>query len=170
MTQRTLTTGFRREIEREATAELALIFLEVTHPALAEVIRVVNDPKDFVYRGVTYSKGYFELQLLTDNERPPEGRLSVQNVDQRIGNTLRTLVDPARLRIDVVAGSQFNLGVDPRTEITPVYTEYVADYLYLIDVECDAMMLNGRIVSWDYTQELWPGVRATQDRLPGLFR
>jgi len=170
MTQRTLTTGFRREVEREATAELALIFLEVTHPALSEVLRFVNDPKDFVYRGFTYRKSYFELQILTDNERPPEGRLNVQNVDQEMGNTLRGLTDPARLRIDVVAGSQFNLGVDPRTEITPVYPEYVADYLYLIDVEGDAMMFNGRIVSWDYTQELWPGIRATQDRLPGLFR
>jgi hypothetical protein len=170
MTQRTLTTGFRREVEREATAEIALIFLEITHPALAETLRVVNDSKDFVFRGFTYSKASFELQLLTDNERPPEGRLSVQNVDQRIGNSLRLMREPARIRLDVVAGSQFNLAVDPRTEITPVYTEYTADYLYLIDVEVDAMMAQGRIVSWDYTQELWPGVRATQDRLPGLFR
>lgn len=170
MTQRTLTTGFRREVEREATAEFPLIFLEITHPALAETIRVVNDPKDFVYRGLSYSKAFFEVQLLTDNERPPEARLSVQNVDQRIGNTLRFMKGPARLRMDVVAASQFNLSVDPRTEITPVYPEYVADYLYLIDVEGDAMMLNGRITSWDYTQELWPGVRATQDRTPGLFR
>lgn len=170
MTERTLTTGFRREAEKETSAELLLIFLEVTHPALSEPIRVVNDPKDFIYRGFLYSKSSFELQLLTDNERPPVGRLAVPNVDQRMGNTLRTMTDPARLRMDVLSGSQFNLTVDPRTANSPAYAEYIADYLYLIDVECDAMMFNARIASWDYTQELWPGVRATQDRLPGLFR
>lgn len=168
--QRRISSGFRREIERTESGEIALIFLAISHPELEEIIRVVSDPKDFVWGGETFQGFQFEIDLLTDNDRFPEARLTIQNVDQRIGEALRKVTAPARLRIDVLAGSQFDLTVSPRAEIGTAQPEYTADALYLVDVEVDVMQITGRITSWNYSQELWPGIRATQDRCPGLFR
>lgn len=47
---------------------------------------------------------------------------------------------------------------------------YQARYLYLTEVNGDPLSLSGRIRSWDYSQEPYPGVFATQDRCPALFR
>ncbi len=47
---------------------------------------------------------------------------------------------------------------------------YQARYLYLTEVNGSPLSLSGRIRSWDYSQEPYPGVFATQDRCPALFR
>lgn len=168
--RRSVSPEFRREIEKQQSADFALIFLTISHPELEEVIRVVSDPKDFVWGGKTFQGFQFEISLLSDTDKFPEARLTMQNVDQRVGESLRRVRAPARIRIDVISASQFDLTVSPRTEIGTADVEYTADSLYLVEVEVDVMEISGRLMSWNYSQELWPGVRATQDRCPGLYR
>lgn len=47
---------------------------------------------------------------------------------------------------------------------------YVADKLFLINITGDILTLGADIVGWNYLQRVWPGIRATQERFPGLFR
>ncbi len=160
-----------RELNRQESAELLLVFMTITHPTLTDVIRVVSDPRDFMLDGNQHIGFRFDIRLLTDNEAAPFAQLTIQNVDKRIPIALLEVNQPARVHIQVIAGSECNLEEAPCTELgknTP--RVYNAPMLYLTEVEGDAMQITGRIVSWDYTQELWPGMMATKDRFPGLFR
>ena len=137
---------------------------------LTTPIRVVNDPKDHTYGGETYTGFMFDIEILSDTDQPPRAQVSVQNVDRQIGEALRQTTDPIRCTITICPGSEFDQTVDPRTEIGTAAVVYQATDLYLVDVEVDAMYVRGVLMLWDYSQEQWPSVMATQDRMPGLFR
>lgn len=168
---RILSASLRREIERQETDEALIAFLTITHPDLDAAIRVCSDGVDYVWGGETFIGFPFDAQLLTDGDQPPVAQLAVQNVDRRIGNSLRSLTGPARLRLDIVAASWFDRSAAPRLPIAAEPSaEYTADKLFLANVKCDDLQITADIVSWNYLQDIWPGLRATQNRLPGLFR
>lgn len=168
--QRAISGSLRREIDKQESPETILAFLTITHPNLNDAIRVVCDPEDFILNGETYTGFLFEWGILSDSERPAEARLRVQNVDRIIGNTMRTLVGPPRVKIELIAASEFNLNVSPRTHTGTPSVEYLADKLYLVDVEADALQVSGRLTTLNYTQQMWPAPVATQVRCPGLFK
>jgi len=159
-------------MDREASAEFYLVFLRLYHDAIAEDIRVVSDPKDFILDGETFTGFVFLIELLTDTENMPTAQLAVQNADRRIGEAVLSARGAPRIDIDVIAGSEFDLTADPRTELSAGNSArvYSAKGLYLTEVEADALEVRGRLRSWDYTQETWPATRVTADRFPGLFR
>lgn len=168
---RAIPLSLRRELERQETGEAALGFLEISHSSLAETIRVVSDGVDYVWRGETWIGFPYDMRMLTDTDEPPRAQLAVQDVDPRIGTSLRGLRGPARLKLDFVAASWFDQTVSPRVAIDDEPEPFLTmDKLFLINVEGDGLQLSGDIVSWDYLQEIWPGVRAVQNLLPGLFR
>lgn len=168
--RRLIPSQVRREIDRQESGEFYLVFLDLKHSKLAEKIRVVSDPENFILDGNEYIGFEFNINLLTDTEQMPTARLSVQNVDRRIGEAVLNSTDPVRIEIQVIAGSQFDLSVFPRVALDdPVERIYRAKSLYLVDVKGDALSLSGTIKSWDYTQETWPALRATQERFPGLY-
>ncbi|MDZ4382798.1 MAG: DUF1833 family protein [Parvibaculum sp.] len=168
---RALSAPFRYSLERQETGEALIVFLTITHPALSEAIRVVSDGVDYVWNGLTYTGFPFEISLISDGDRPPSAQLSVQNVDRRIGEAVRDLASPPRLRIDVLAASDFDESATPRVSATTgePEAEYTAASLFLANVRGDAF-LEAEITGWNYLQEVWPGIRATQNRLPGLYR
>ena len=167
---RTYSTTFRKEAEAQFSPEADLVFLTIDHGTLIEPIRVVWDTKDFVYGGNTFTGFPFEITILSDDEQPPKAQLAIQNIDPRIGDTLRTLTTPPRLTIQVLSSLDFNISVDPRTEIGTATVIYSADRLFLINAKVDFLTVTADIVGWDYLQRVWPGVRATQTIFPGLFR
>lgn len=168
--QRVVPDSVRREIDKQESAEFYPIFLRFQHPSLTEDIRVVSDTEDFMLDGKLYQGFTFDIKLLTDGEGMPSARLSVQNVDRRIGEAVLNSVDSIRLEIQIIAGSEFDLSTFPRTELNnPSPRIYRARQLFLTDVEGNPMLLTGTIRSWDYTQETWPALRATQARFPGLY-
>lgn len=170
MTSRAIPLSVRREFEKQESGQVPLIFLTITHPAIEEQIRVVSDVKDYVFGGLTYTGFPFDIVLPSDNEGPPSATLSIQNVDRVIGDTLRRVSDPARLSIVIVSSADFDLTAEPRTEISTAPEIYRYDHGFLVDVDIDVMTVSGTIRGWDYRSELWPGLRATQDMCPGLFR
>lgn len=167
--QRTISAGSRREIERQESAEAFPIFVTITHESIDEPICIVSDPKDFTLNGNTYKGFVFDLDIPNDNERPPEARLTFQNVDRRIGDAVRNLNSPPVVKIEVYPLSDFDTTVNPRVPVTTAVAEYTADKLFLVDIEVDQLSISGRLVSWNYTQESFPMQRATQVRTPGLF-
>jgi len=172
MSERDIPDGARREIERAESAEFFPVFLTLRHDGISEPIRLVSDPKDFVLDGNTHTGFMFRVDLLSDTEGMPTAQLAVQNVDRRIGEAVLAARGAPRIDMEVIAGSEFDLSADPRTELSAGNSArvYSAKSLYLTEVEADVQELRGRLRSWDYTQETWPGTRVTQDRFPGLYR
>ena len=168
--ERTIPAGVRREIDREESEEIYLTFLTISHPSLADDERVVADGADFILGGLTFTGFQFSLPILTDTDRPPVAQLKIQNVSQRIGEVLREIDQPATLKLELIPASEFNLTVDPRTEIGTAARTYVADQLTLVGVEVNAMFITGRLQTRDYSREQWPGIMASQAAFPGLFR
>lgn len=167
---RDIPVGVVQDIEAQETDEVVLVFLRISHRQLPEDLRIVSDGADYVMDGATWRGFEFDIRLLSDTDAPPRTELTVQNVDVRIGEAILAIDGPARLDLDVVAASQFNLNVEPRVALGPsVERIYTARHLALVDVRGDVLQLTGTIRSWDYTQEAWPSMRATQDAFPGLY-
>lgn len=173
--RRSLAASLRRELDRQETAEAMLVFVEISSPDIADVIRVVSDGAPFIFNGHEWLAFGFDAELLTDGEEPPEGRLTVQNVDRRIGDAIRATTRPPRVSIYVVPASEFDESVSPRTEIGQTESParhavpaYSATFLDLTDVEANVMEVVGTLRSRNYTQRAWPGRRATKDYCPAL--
>lgn len=169
---RNVTASFRRLAEANFSDEVDLCFLTITHPVIIDPIRVVWDTKDFIYGGNTFTGFPFDMQILSDDESPPTAKLQIQNIDPRIGDSIKALRSPPRLKIELLSSADFNLNVDPRTAIsspTPTVI-YSADRLFLTNVTVDVLVITADIVGWDYLQRVWPGQRAMKSSFPGLFR
>lgn len=167
---RVISGALRRWLNLQESGAAVIAFLTITSDDLAEPICVAGDGVDYVRGGVTYIGFPFKFGLLTDEEGAPRCQIEVQNVDRKIGDALRALSSPARLKLELISADEFDQTAGPRTALGTPPIEYVANHLFLVNVSVDAMAVTGDVVSWDYTQDTWPARRATQDRYPGLFR
>jgi hypothetical protein len=168
---RTLTTTFRNNLEASANPDIPVLFATITNPLLADPIRVVNDVVDYQWQGELYIGFPFMIELVTDSDRPPSAKIRMQNVNGVIGRMVQRLKTTSRIRLDVIASSEF---ADPvanlRIEIGTPTVEYTADMLRLRNVNGDAMMVEGELWSFDMSREPYPAIRTTKNRLPGLYR
>lgn len=168
--ERDLPLSVIREIERQCSEEAYVVFMTIYHDDLHDPIPVVSDPENFVLDGLEYQGFEFKVTLLSDNDDAPQARLSIMNVDERIGQAVLESTSPVNLTIQVIPLSEFNMNTYPRTELdNPSLRAYRATHLRLTDVAGDLMQITGTIKSWDYSQESWPSIKATQSRFPGLY-
>lgn len=171
---RNVTLSIRKELEASFSPEADLLFLTITHALLAEPIRVVNDTKDFIYGGNTFIGFPFDIRIMSDDESPPKAEIAIQNVDSRIGETIRGLRTPARMKLQLLSSVDFDLSVTPRVELgggSPGATVvYSFDKAFLVNTKVNFLTVTGDISGWDYQQRVWPGKRAMQPLFPGLFR
>ncbi len=163
-----------REINKQNSAEAYLVFVTIMHPKLNEVIRVVTDTENFILdtsKPTEIWQGFtFEIKILSDSDEMPQAQIKMQNVDRRVGTSVLNSGEVVRLNIEVIALSQFDVAVFPRVPFAmPVERIYSAKGLFLTMVKGDSFYLSGTIKSYDYTQETWPGIRATEDRCPALY-
>lgn len=172
MTSRSVPSSALTSLNRQEIDDYVAVFLTINHDILSQPVRVVSDPVDHVLDSNTYAGFQFDVTILSDNDRAPEARLRVQNVDQRINQALLAALDPPELTIEVISSDQFNTGVDPRTEVSSGASQrlYTAQHLQLVNVTGDSLFIEGTLITWNYSQELFPGLMATKARLPGLFR
>lgn len=170
MTFRTVPAAPMAVLERQDAPDALLAFLAITHESLSEPVRVVSDVMDYVVGGQTWTGLPFDYQMLSDDEGPPTSQLRMQNVDRRIGQALRRVNSRAQLTLTIRSSADFNLSVDPRTEAVANPAVYEFRQFDLVDVTVNAVEITGRIMLRDYAQEPFPGLRATQSRVPGLFR
>lgn len=168
---REITPEIRRDLQAEASPNALLGFLTIWHRNLIEPIRVVSDPVDYVVGGLHFIGCPFEFQLLTDEDRAPQTQIRIQNVDRRIGEALRAVTDRATVQLEARSSADFDLSVMPREEL-PGGSSVIYGFRHfdLIDVTVTPLEVSGTLMLRDYTQEPWPGKRATQSRTPGLFR
>lgn len=168
---RTISTGFRNNLEASANPDIPILFATITHPSIADPIRVVNDVVDYEWGGERFTGIPFQIELLTDSDRPPSAKIRMQNVNGVIGRTVINLKSSPRSQLDVIAASEFALPVaNLRVEIGTPVVEYSAPRLRLRNVSGDAMAVEGELWSYDLSREPYPAIRTTKDRLPGLYR
>lgn len=153
----------------ESSPAVWLPFARIDHPALGEPIRVVADVLPYVWAGATWTPYPFGFRRLTEEDAMPETRLVIQNVDRRLGNALRTLSGRASVSMWLLTSADFDLSLDPREPLGTVTPLYSFEGYDLTDVTIDPIQITGRVTLRDYSTEPWPGIRATQDRFPGLF-
>lgn len=170
MTQRIIPAATRADLGRESAVDTILAFVLVEHPALAEPMRVVADTMDYLRDGHLWQGVLFGFTLPTDGEEAPSCSLTIPNVDGRIGRALRQLTDGAQVTLEICSSADFDLSVDPREPLGTVSPVIPPTKWQLVDVGCTAAELTGRLMIRDFSQEPFPNVFATQDRLPGLFR
>lgn len=163
----------RRELEKNNTGEVFLVFVSITHPEITDEINLVVDGYDYIWNGKTWHKSYFELEILTDDDSPPQANFSFPNVKREAMARLSTVVQPCRVAFYIVASSYFDLSITdentPRPALVTPQTAYKAERLFLTSIKADPIMVSGSLRSWDYRTEMWPNKRVTKALLPGVY-
>lgn len=161
----------RRSMEQPSSGDAELVFVTITHSEMADVVRLVVDGYDYLIAGNIWHKSAFELDLLTDNDKPPSAQFRFPNVDRAAIAKLRSVTGPCRVAFEVYSSVYFDLSADPRTvkpglTLEPIYS---ASALFLTEVTADDVAVEGTLRSWDYRQESWPDMRATKRLVPGAY-
>lgn len=156
MTGRVLSAPATAALVAEETDEVFLILVKIDHADLDQPIRVVNNIEEIVSGGETYVGLPFEVELPDEGDRPGEARLSVDNVDRRIVEAIRTISTPPSVTIKVVLASQ------------PDTIEYQLDGLTMRDVSYDAATVQGYLRYEDLSSENVADM-IVPSRFPGLF-
>jgi hypothetical protein len=156
-------------LNAQDSGDVLLTFAEISHPLLSEPMRVVTDVLPYEWNGAIWQGVMFEFEAVNDDERTPEARITLPAIDQGIANALIALPERARISVWVLTSADFDLTQEPRTAIgTPVSLLELLNF-DLMDVQGTVSTASGRLMLRDYTQEPWPGIRATQSRCPALY-
>ncbi|HEX5232245.1 MAG TPA: DUF1833 family protein [Bradyrhizobium sp.] len=165
---RTLNANFRDTLEAAFSSEVLVWFATITHNDLDTPVTVNSDVVDYVYNGVTYIGCAFAFTFLADDDQLPKGQVTIENVDQAIGNMLIALPDSPVLHLQLMVRSDFDTSV-PRQPIGTPTVEIDAPLLKLRNVQGDVLQITADVYGYDLTTEPWPSTRSTRSRLPGLY-
>ena len=167
---RTIDADVRRELEASDSPAGLLAFLTITHPGLVDPITVVSDVMDYQVGSTLFRGVVFGFKLLTDGEAGARTQIVVQAVDRRITQALLSVEDRAKVTLELRSTTDFDLTQDPRAELVSSTPIYAFRNFEMLNVTGDAAQISADVEIADFTTEPWPSIRATQDRLPGLFR
>lgn len=156
-------------IQPEGTAAL-IGFLLIEHPQLRPPVRLVTDVLDHVWQAETWSAAAFGYRLVDDGDEMPRTTLSAPNIDMRLGQAIRTGRGPATIALHILMSDDFDQTADPRVAIGTPNPVYSMTHFETRSATVSAIMAEAEIILRDYSQTPWPIIRATQDRLPGVFR
>lgn len=139
------------------TEEVWLILLTIQHATLANPLRFVNDYQSLVSRGNVFLAFPFEVEFPEqDPDSPGEARLTIDNVDRQIVNTIRAISSPPDITLEVVLASQ------------PDTVEAEFSGLILRNVTYDALKVSGVMRFEDIMTEP-VSLQMTPSRFAGLF-
>lgn len=141
----------------QQTGEVYLVLLTISHPNIAQPIRVVNNNENVTSRGDLFVAFPFEIDLPgEDSDNPPLARLRIDNVDRMIVNSIRQIDSPPSVTIEVVLASQ------------PNTVEVSFDSLVMRNVGYDAAVVTGELVFEQIVVEP-VATTMTPAKFPGLF-
>lgn len=158
---RTLSQAARAAAFAQSTDQCFLALLTLSHPTLPQPIRVCNDGRDLVSRGLTFQRFPFEFELPEESDAaPPTVRLRICNVDRTVVAALRTAAssgEPVQVRLEIVLASS------PDTIETGPFDFALREASY------DAIVVEGTLVYEDLLNEPFPADTFTPTTYPGLF-
>lgn len=140
------------------TGEAYLLLLVLSHPSLAQPIRVVNDGTNLTSGGDLYVAYPFRVVLPQDgDDRPARVRLQIDNVDQSIVAAVRAMTTAPTVAISVVLAS------------TPNVVEAGPFQFTLKNAAYDALSVEGELSYEALLDEPYPADAFTPGNFPGLF-
>ena len=134
------------------------VLAEITHPELSDTLFLTTEPGGLVSNGVTYTFFPFDVVLPGDGVSLSRARVSFQNVDRVIGDTILGLIDPPTITLKVV------------TSLDHDTVEFEAANLLLVKITGDATQISGELIVKRFDSEPWPATRADKALLPGAWR
>ncbi len=154
---RTLSAPAVASQNAENTAEVWLPLVTISHPALAEPIRVVGNNENITSNGNLFVAYDFKIVLPgEDPDNPAAAQLDIDNVDRVIVQTLREIDSPPMVVIQVILASSPDL----------VEIEFAG--LVLRNATYDAMRVTGDLVFEEILTEPI-ATTLTPDKFPGMF-
>lgn len=141
------------------SSEADLVMLEIYHPMM-ETFRLVRNRVDVVRLGQTFSKSWFELDILNDDDEIVRSQLILPNVSRKIGNALRSVIGPPEVNIIVINSANPNSNPPP----------YRAARLKLRNINRDPNFLTGDLSRGDENTEACGTIKLTPAIAPALFR
>lgn len=154
---RTLSPVALRAGNAAQTGEVYLVLLTISHPNLAQSIRVVNNNENVTSRGQEFIAFPFEIELPgEDSDQPPMARLRIDNVDRMIVSSIRDIATPPNVTIEVVLASQ------------PNQIEISFEALIMRNVSYDAASVTGELVFEQIVVEP-VALNMTPAKFPGIF-
>lgn len=172
---RSLSATIRNELEASRTGDFPVIFADISHPDIT-TIRVTSDNQNSQLSGVTYYGWSFDMVLPSDADDPSKARVTIQNVDSEIGETLLELHSPLSLTLKVFWRSDFSentFGLPGYAFIgigSPTPSLWWRRPLHLANVEISDEVISADVIGDELTTEPWPYHRAIRAVLPGLYR
>lgn len=154
---RTLSNAALASMNAQASSDVWLVLLTLSHATLATPIRLANNNEDVVSRGNTFIAFPFEVELPgEDPDQPPKAMLRIDNVDRRVVQTIRSIVAPPTVTLEVILAS------------APDNVEVSFTNMTLRNAQYDASTVSGEL-TFDaiYTEPV--SLTMTPNRFPGMF-
>lgn len=154
---RTLSAAALSSAFSQQTDEVWLVLLTIAHPSLPSSLRFVNNMESVTSRGDLYIAFPFEIEFPEqDPDSAGEARITIDNIDRQIVQTVRQISSPPEVRIEVVLAS------------TPSTVEASFGGMVLRDVSYDVDKVSGTLRFEDIMSEPL-SVQMTPQRFPGMF-
>jgi len=127
---RTVSSSLTEAVETSACGEVILCFATISHSDLADDIRVVSEDDggasykngriiNYQWGGLLYLGVPFFFELVSDNERPARGTVTVPDVEHQISQVLMSMASPPRITLSLLKLSDFSDAVDSDNARTP---------------------------------------------------
>lgn len=130
----------------------------IEHRLLAGPLRLTTEVGGMTSQGEAYTFFPFVPVFPADTDAMPKARIEFANVDRTIGDAIMSLIDPAEITLKIVTALDFDK------------VEKEAKNLLLVNVEANAVSIRGELIFRNYDVEPYPGVTASEERLPALWR
>lgn len=152
---------FLDQAQADNATDPFLLLLTIDHPDLPDEVRPMRFVRDFVpctSRGATFQPFPFDFARPAQGEQRQAARIIIDNVDQRIVQTIRALASPPTLLIEMIVASL----PDEVEETLPLFKLYAVSgdrtqlEAELVDTDDD----NEPLTRWTFTPSLAPALFA----------
>lgn len=154
---RTVSNAFWQQLTARTNNDPFIWGLEITHSSLADALRIANSPVDVVSNGKTFMKAGFAFTAPGETDETARGSLTIENVDQRVGQAVKKIKGEVGLR------AVSWLESDPDTY------EHDYNFFELRNFQVNALTVTAELWAHDVAGEPCPARRATPEAMPGLW-
>ena len=155
---RTVSATLRSAVFAQETSEVFIVLLTLSHPDLAEPIRVSTDAVDTVSRSNTFLSFPFELVLPDDDENSsPRATLSIDNIDRQVVLAMRSISSAPTVLMEIILASD-----------TDTVEASFPDFK-LENITYDDLKLTGDLTLEEFILEPYPSGTFTPADFPSMF-
>ncbi len=165
---RVVSLNFRVAMFAQESGEVPIFLLTITHPELADPIRLTTDPTErfstdpLLYgttsRGVQYLYVGMDVTLPDEQDKnPPASKLVVSNVNRDLIPLARSVNSPPSVTFEAVLASALDV------------VEFSIPALDMINLQYDAGQLTFSLAMDALTSEPYPAGSFSPSSFPGLF-